>query len=256
MKKVLLFRFASIILIVVILAFMAMKNQKTNFKSTDRNFAVIELFTSEGCSSCPPADEVVAEIQKKYIDKNVLALGYHVDYWDRLGWKDPFSSHEFTSRQEYYAGIFNLESIYTPQVIVNGEEEFVGSDKSKLINTIDAALKEKKDLSINLKANQNASGKIEVSYSTKESISEHEQLILLLVQKMATNKIGRGENTGKTLHHINIVRELSVLSAATNGQTKAFAIPSELKKEDVFIAAFIQNKKTGKINSLQFSQVN
>lgn len=160
-----------------------------------------------------------------------MVFGYHVDYWDRLGWKDPFSSHKFTSRQEYYAGIFNLESIYTPQVIINGEEEFVGSNKSKLINAIDAALMEKTDLSINLKANQNASGKIEVDYSTKESISEEEQLILFLVQKMATNKVMHGENEGRTLNYINIVRELSVLSATMNGQTKTFTIPSELKKK-------------------------
>ena len=78
-----------------------------------KGFAVIELFTSEGCSSCPPADETIAEIQKEYKDKNVLALGFRVDYWDRLGWKDRFSSPDFTSRQNYYAEIFNLSSIYT-----------------------------------------------------------------------------------------------------------------------------------------------
>src|SRR5437868_13384373 len=80
-------------------------------------FAVIELFTSEGCSSCPPADELLAEVKKQHADKNVLVLSYHVDYWDRLGWKDPFSSGSNTDRQNYYAELFELNSIYTPQVV-------------------------------------------------------------------------------------------------------------------------------------------
>ena len=256
MKKILLLQLAPIVLIIVILAFISKKDQQINLNPSDQSFALIELFTSEGCSSCPPADEVVAEIQKEYADKNVLVLGYHVDYWDRLGWKDPFSSHEFTERQSYYARLFNLESIYTPQVVVNGEKEFVGSDKSKLINTVDEALKEETVSSINLKANQNASGKIKVAYSIKESISKHEQLVLLLVQKMATNKIMHGENEGRILHHINIVRDFSVLSVTSNEEIKTFSIPAGLKNEDVFVAAFIQNKKTGKIISVQSSQIN
>src|SRR5215217_6902065 len=78
-----------------------------------RAFTVIELFTSEGCSSCPPADQMMAEISRAYSDSNVLVLAYHVDYWNRLGWEDPFSSPRNTERQNYYANIFALNSIYT-----------------------------------------------------------------------------------------------------------------------------------------------
>ena len=106
-------------------------------------FALIELFTSEGCSSCPAADAILEEVQKKYIDKNVLIVGYHVDYWDKLGWKDVFSDASFTQRQEYYSTIFHLNSIYTPQVVVNGKTEFVGSNKEKLISSIEEQLNEK-----------------------------------------------------------------------------------------------------------------
>src|ERR1041385_3414480 len=93
-------------------------NKKLKRSKEQNGFALIELFTSEGCSSCPPADVALEEVQKKYADKNVLAVGYHVDYWDKLGWKDAFSNSLFTERQEYYSNIFHLNTIYTPQAIV------------------------------------------------------------------------------------------------------------------------------------------
>ena len=250
--------FILIPVLVLLLLFAFIKtNKKTLSKKIDgRGFVLIELFTSEGCSSCPPADEAVAEIQKKYADKNILVLCYHVDYWDHLGWKDIFSSHEFTTRQEYYARLFNLGSIYTPQAIVNGAEEFVSSDKIKLTNAIEDQLKQKEESSIKLKAFQNVQGKIDVAYSTTKDDSNKDELILLLVQKSAANKIGKGENEGRTLHHINIVRNFSVLALSSIEETKTFDIPAGLKKEDVFVAAFIQNKKTGKITGIQSSQIN
>ena len=218
-------------------------------------FALVELFTSEGCSSCPPADKIVEEVQKNYTDKNVLVLGYHVDYWDKLGWKDIFSDPLFTERQEYYSNIFHLNSIYTPQVVVNGKTEFVGSNKNKLVNSIDEQLQEKPGSSIKLKANQNNTGKIEVSYSIDNNKSKKDQLILLLIQKMATNKIKRGENEGSTLYHINIVRKISYLTMPVNEETTEIELPAELKKEDVFIAGFIQDRSTGQIKAILSSPI-
>src|SRR6187549_315711 len=119
------------------------KNLNKKMIKENDGFALIELFTSEGCSSCPAADDVIEEIQKKYSDKNVLVLGYHVDYWNKLGWKDIFSDASFTQRQEYYSNIFRLNNIYTPQAIINGKKEFLGSDKSKLISSIEEQLNEK-----------------------------------------------------------------------------------------------------------------
>jgi hypothetical protein len=217
-------------------------------------FALVELFTSEGCSSCPPADALLEEVQKKYIDNNVLIVSYHVDYWDKLGWKDIFSNPIFTERQEYYSELFRLNSIYTPQVVVNGRKEFVGSNKTKLISSIDEQLIERSAPSINLKAILNSSEKIEVSYSGETANSKNEQLVLLLVQKMATNKIMRGENEGRTLHHINIVREISHLTE-TKGTIKTFDLPQGLKKADIFIAGFIQDKRSGKIKTIRSSPI-
>jgi hypothetical protein len=95
--------------------------------------SVVELFTSEGCSSCPSADKLVAVAQKEF-KENTIVLSYHVDYWDRLGWKDPFSKAAYTDRQRLYAEHLNLQSVYTPQAIVNGKTEFVGSNKTALWN--------------------------------------------------------------------------------------------------------------------------
>ena len=100
--------------------------------------AVVELFTSQGCSSCPAADALLGEVvaESKKDGKPILGLSYHVSYWNHLGWKDPYSSEQFTRRQQQYAEVLQLQSIYTPQMIVNGEYEFVGSDRRKLENAL------------------------------------------------------------------------------------------------------------------------
>ena len=212
-------------------------------------FALIELFTSEGCSSCPAADEALEEIQKKYSDKNVLVAGYHVDYWDKLGWKDIFSDASFTQRQEYYSNIFRLNSIYTPQAVVNGEKEFLGSNKSKLISSIEEQLSESSAESIKLNAIQNREGKIDVLYLAEGTDGKKEQAILVLIQKMATNEIKKGENTGRTLHHINIVRNIFYLPLKE--KTTNFTLPAGFSKEDFFVAGFIQEKRSGKVKAIQ-----
>ena len=245
----------------LIISFSSVKGKQKNFttqniESDETGFAVIELFTSEGCSSCPPADALVEEVQKKYKNENVLVLGYHVDYWDRLGWKDPFSSAEYTKRQNYYADIFNLNSIYTPQIVVNGETEFVGSNRTKLLNAISENLKEKSESNINLKSSMTHDGKISVEYSANSINGTQEQLILLLVQKMATTKIKRGENAGKTLHHVNIVKEISFHSVSGNEQSFTLKLPDGLAKENFFVAAFIQFRNNGEIIATQTSEIN
>src|SRR5476651_2422634 len=101
-------------------------------KANNQRFAVVELFTSEGCSSCPPADEAIAKLQKESNGKPVYILAFHVDYWNRLGWKDVFSNADYSERQNEYAKYLRLESVYTPQVVVNGKKEFVGSEESTL----------------------------------------------------------------------------------------------------------------------------
>ncbi len=256
MKKILAGIIILSLVAIIITAFIKKQSMLSKNKKDDKGIALIELFTSEGCSSCPPADEAISEIQDQYKGKNVLTVGFHVDYWDRLGWKDPFSSHEYTARQEYYSSLFNLTSIYTPQAVINGKHEFVGSDKNKIINTVEEELKSKPTAIIKLKASENGSGKIEARYSTEGGISTHDQLILLLIQKTATTNVKRGENGGRVLHHINIVRQMSLVPIPLKEEILNFNLPSDLKKENTFIAAFIQDKKTGGITGLTTAEIN
>ncbi|MEO5997402.1 MAG: DUF1223 domain-containing protein [Chitinophagaceae bacterium] len=204
---------------------------------SDSGFAVVELFTSEGCSSCPPADKAVANLLSKNND-NIYILSYHVDYWNRLGWKDIFSKAEFSERQKRYASHLSLESVYTPQVIVNGSTEFVGSDENKLNTSISNGLKNKgnSDLSI---SSSKANNIVTIFYDINE-----QNIVILniaLVQPEATSSVKRGENGGKVLHHINIVREFKTVDAKGKGRI-SIEIPNELSGTMLELIAFTQAK--------------
>lgn len=122
-----------------------------NADSTAKSVAVVELFTSEGCSSCPPADALLTKVGSEG-QRNVYVLSYHVDYWGRLGWKDAFSKREWTARQRAYVNRFNLESAYTPQAVVNGSEEFVGSSSLQLHTSVDNGLHQSTAQSLHVSA--------------------------------------------------------------------------------------------------------
>ena len=205
--------------------------------------AVVELFTSEGCSSCPPADDALAAAAKAYPGR-VYVLGYHVDYWDRLGWKDPFSNAAWTSRQSRYAELFNLNSIYTPQAIVNGGVQFTGSERSRLFTTIDQALKRTPATAPELTAVSPDNKTIRVSYKTPAGAG---RLNIALVQHNADTQVQRGENEGKHLHHINIVRDLKTVAAAPGAVS--FQVPAGLSATAFSIIAFVQDPRTLAISS-------
>ncbi len=208
-----------------------------------KGFAVIELFTSEGCSSCPPADNAVADLVKKN-NSNVYVLSYHVDYWDHLGWKDMFSNAAYTQIQRGYAKAFKLASVYTPQIIVNGTAQFVGSDKNKLIAIVNSNLQHPAGiaLSIDAKANDNH---VTVNYKTDATNAD---IHVALVQLFANNIIQRGENTGATLHHVNIVRDIKTTTVAANGNIE-LVIPDGLLPKDCRVVAFTQNTVDNKITA-------
>src|SRR5438045_3417563 len=162
------------------------------------SFAVLELFTSEGCSSCPPADRLLPQLAST--NPNIIPLSFHVDYWDHLGWKDPFSNAEFSDRQRLYAGQFHLESIYTPQLIVNGEYELVGSNRTAADQDIKKVLSEKPRVEIKIGDIRKQDGKLSISSTLTGDLGET-QLIAALVQKHAEMKVRAGENNGAHLSH-------------------------------------------------------
>lgn len=198
-------------------------------------FAVVELFTSEGCSSCPPADAAVANLLKEY-KNNVYVLGYHVDYWDNLGWKDAFSNAVYTSRQRNYARALK-SGVYTPQVVVNGEEQFVGSDENKLHASINKDLKQIPAQNLSVAAKINGNNKVDVSYQTNTTDNN---LNVALIQLSAETKVQHGENHGATLHHVNIVRNIQTILLKNNAGNIVIDLPAGLSAKNCQVIAFTQ----------------
>jgi len=208
--------------------------------------AVVELFTSEGCSSCPPADEFLSElVQKTDSVSRIYALSFHVDYWDKLGWVDPFSSPYFTDRQRVYASVKKSKNIYTPQMFVNGREGFIGSNRQKAVKNIKAVLEKPSQVAINLTARV-APGKgiIQVDYKTFYGKKEY-LLFIALVQHGVVSKVTAGENAGKTLHHENVVVGFKTIRLADGDSgTVEFHFPLEIDLKNFSVIAYAQDPKT------------
>lgn len=216
---------------------------------SNKGITLIELFTSEGCSSCPAADKIVADIQSTYGD-DVLVLCYHVDYWNYLGWNDIYSSSENTGRQSYYTKIFSLDGAYTPQAVINGNEQCVGSDKGKLLHAIhNSSMQNSTSLKIAAIKKNNI---IETNYSNND-LSKDEQILLCLVQKQATTQVHKGENTGRTLNHINIVRTFA--TKTVNKGLALLKIPNNYSQSNFFIVGFIQNTKSGTVRGISRTNI-
>ncbi len=220
--------------------------QYSAFAQPGKGFALIELFTSEGCSSCPPADRLAAATIKEYEGQNVYVLAYHVDYWNRLGWKDVYSAREWSARQEHYSNILGLSSVYTPQAIVNGRTEFTGSDSRKLHAAINSGLGVASQNGILLNAvvqNQH----IAITYSISGNIHS-KQLQVALVQKNTTSNVKAGENVGSVLKHVNVVRVLKTITATAQTDHVTIDLPTGLSAADCAIIAFLQSAD-GSINA-------
>jgi hypothetical protein len=225
--------------------FSSYKKQSSAIKHipAPEGFALVELFTSEGCSSCPPADEAVGRLNGW--KKNVYVLSFHVDYWNYLGWKDVFSNSAYSSRQQNYGNLFRLSSIYTPQIVVNGRVQFVGSDETTLRTTIENDLKEVPKTAFQIKIQTVNKNKLAVSWITNPS---HELNVnLALVQNFTKDHIQRGENKGQTLNHYFTVMDFRTLPLSSGSNTAYLNIPPSLQTSDYSVIAFLQNPETGYI---------
>ena len=230
-------------------------SQNSFNKNPQNSFALLELFTSEGCSSCPPADELMGKLQKEYNAENVYILAYHVDYWDKQGWKDTFSKAEFTKRQYEHAKFLGKEPIYTPQVIINGKKEFVGSQETSLRNGIKSALLKPALTSLNLEINQTGNA-LSIKYAV-EGTSKSSNLLLAVVQKEAKINVKRGENANRILSHYQIVEELVSINLNKVLQGKvAIPVPENFKKQNFEIIGFVQDQNSGAILGVKKGEFN
>jgi len=196
---------------------------------------VVELFTSEGCSSCPPADEVLSKLDKMQPIQGVevIALGEHVDYWNKLGWIDPYSSAEFSSRQSSYADAFRRESVYTPQMIVDGRDEFAGGNANKAHDAIIRAARSPK-AKVELLAASSSQGtndnelklSIHISDIPQVTAGDVADVFLAITENNLRSEVSRGENGGRYLRHSAVVRSLSVLGNISASQQSFEAQPA------------------------------
>jgi hypothetical protein len=201
--------------------------------------AVIELFTSEGCSSCPPADRLLLDFAERSDDR-LFPLAFHVDYWNRLGWTDPFSDEAYSQRQRAYARVVGSGRVYTPQMVVNGHTEFVGSRRAQAEQALQRALKHPASATVDLTGSiENRT--VEVAYAVKGA-PEGTVLNLALVQQRAEQDVPRGENAGRTLYHANVVRAFETVPGATGVQR--LALPRGLRAEDAAVVGYAQLSTT------------
>jgi hypothetical protein len=176
---------------------------------------LVELFTSEGCSSCPPADALLARFlrEQPVADVEIIPLSLHVDYWDHQGWRDPFASKMFTSRQEAYAKIFGPDRLYTPQIVVDGRDELNGSDEAGVRRVVQtAAGRPHLPLRIDARA-RGSSVRLSIDLPAAPADAEPIDVLVALTEDDLSSIVRRGENGGRTLSHAAVVRKLETLGS-------------------------------------------
>ncbi len=210
---------------------------------------LVELFTSEGCSSCPPADRVLAQLEKDQPIANaeIMTLSLHVDYWNGLGWKDEYSSAVFSRRQQLYSQALKLDSNYTPQMVVDGRKEFVGSDSDKANKAIAEALKSPKASVEIVPSADNYKIKI-----TNVPAHQDATVFLAITEDNLASNVKGGENSGKKLEHTSVVRDLKAIGMLTAAQINlelegALQAQPNWKRENLKLVVFVQENASRKI---------
>jgi hypothetical protein len=165
---------------------------------------VVELFTSQGCSSCPPADELLAELAGR---PGVVALSLHVDYWDYIGWKDPYASPQHTARQQRYTESLNLRYVYTPQIVVDGRVNVVGSRRAEVLEAIETAAKRDRPIDITFVTSNGGTVIIPEGHAPDEGAT----VWLAVYDREHVTEVKRGENAGRSLRNANVVRSFERL---------------------------------------------
>jgi len=197
--------------------------------------AVVELFTSQGCSSCPPADKIIGDLAR---DPQVIALSMPIDYWDYLGWKDTLADSRFSARQKSYSNMRGDRDVYTPQVIVNGTRQVIGSDRGKIDSAIDDT--RRSDAVMSVPVSLTISGKqVNVAVAASKGLhAAHGEVWICAVSKAVPITIGRGENRGQALTYYNVVRNWLKVGD-WNGTATNWTVPLENISRDGVDAAVV-----------------
>ncbi len=189
---------------------------------------LVELFTSEGCSSCPPADALLRLVNGSQTNKGQLVVGIseHVTYWNSLGWSDPFSSSAYTERQNAYSERFQLEGPYTPQMVINGAEQIVGSDRAGLLRAVEKEDAESPRMSLRIVSLSVAGSTLTVNFSSSGDLpAQGADLIAVLADDADQSSVLRGENSGRTLAHVAVARSITRIAKVKTAGERTAQIP-------------------------------
>lgn len=202
---------------------------------------VVELFTSQGCSSCPPADAVLSDMARDAsLRGRIIPLAFHVDYWNRLGWRDPFSSPEWSRRQYMYVRALNVNSAYTPQIVVNGMRQFVGSYRAAI------------EVELVAQSNRKPAGEVQVTPSRHGAEARIQvkakgtgDLVVVVYDSAAPTAVARGENSGRTISNDAIVRRVVRAGTLTGGALeRMITLPIDPSWREPGVAVFLQDVET------------
>ncbi len=220
---------------------------------------IVELFTSEGCSSCPPADTLLSRLDRAQpvAGAQIIALEEHVDYWNQLGWVDPFSSPQYRVRQNDYAQRFSIDSVFTPQMVVNGQAQFSGNDGTRALQEIGRAA-QASSVQVDLRTAPNAAdaGLLDLFVQVtnlKTGKARGADVYLAVTENGLISNVQRGENSGRQLRHAPVVRSFGVIgkiqpTAANAGQiVNTLRFPHEWRRENLRAVVFVQEKDASRI---------
>jgi hypothetical protein len=218
---------------------------------------LVELFTSEGCSSCPPADALLRKLNGARVESGqiVVGLSEHVTYWNNLGWQDPFSDQTYTARQSAYSDRFGLDSVYTPQMVINGEAQVVGSDGSAILKAI-ANLADKSTMVLHLQTVQAADKTLTFTFSVEDLPAAGAEIYAVIADDMASSSVSRGENSGRTLAHVSVARRLVRVATVKDAATLTIStpLPPALKGQPQtgrHLILFAQERNAGKVLAVE-----
>jgi len=214
-----------------------------------RQPVLVELFTSEGCSSCPPADLLLERMDREQPvpDAQIIVLSEHVDYWNRLGWADPYSSREFSERQEMYARRFGLSGPYTPQMVVDGATEFVGSDARAAANAIGSAARQPK---VKIEIQPTRGGLVTVEVSPLSELKSRKAFVYIAhAAESASSDVLGGENKGHKLHHVAVASDIRKSGEVTDhaGLKTDIPVRNAAAPPGSRLIAFVQDPSNGRV---------
>lgn len=218
-----------------------------------RRPVLVELFTSEGCSSCPPADALLARLDREQFvpGAQAIVLSEHVTYWNHDGWHDPYSLDDVTERQNQYGTRFGIDSVYTPQAVVDGAAQAVGSDETAVTRLIaQAAASPSLDLSIDGAERSGVSVRFKVSVSgtSAKDLASRAKLVAVLAYDSAESQVKRGENAGRTLRHVAVVRGIQEMEKGSlDGRQLTLKLPREDSSGPARLIAFLVDRRSGHV---------